>query len=161
MHVHAHKYPGKPDIGLIWTTFGKLALENMYLGCVTALHMYGDPALPLPSHTSHRVRTVLMLSIRQSFATSLSSLFDCAASYDNFCSTYLTRTGTWKEETTAVYMRPALNPIRSPPTYWAIEGGAPAWSNAHTDSGGTPVVFSVVRGLKVVFWGPRLSIEES
>jgi hypothetical protein len=98
-----------------------------------------------------------MLSIRQSLATSLSSLFDCAASYDNFCFTYLARTGTWKEETTADYVRPALNPIRPPPTYWAIEGGAPAWSNAHTDSGGTPVDFSVVRGLKVSFWGPGLS----
>jgi hypothetical protein len=66
-----------------------------------------------------------MLSIRQSLVTSLSFLFDCATSYDNLCSTYLARTGTWKEETTADYMRPAFNPIRPPPTYWAIEGGAP------------------------------------
>jgi hypothetical protein len=43
--THAHKSPEKPDFGRVWTTSEKLALQNMYLGCVTALLMYGDPCV--------------------------------------------------------------------------------------------------------------------
>jgi hypothetical protein len=40
-----HIYPKKADFGLFWTSFEKLALENTYFGCVTALPMYGDPCV--------------------------------------------------------------------------------------------------------------------
>jgi hypothetical protein len=45
MHTNPQKARFWADLG----DFEELALENMYLGCVTALPMYGDPALPLPA----------------------------------------------------------------------------------------------------------------
>jgi len=39
------KPPEKPDFGPIWAAFVKLAVQNMHLGCVTALLMYRDPCV--------------------------------------------------------------------------------------------------------------------
>jgi hypothetical protein len=45
-----HIYPKKARFRAVWASFEKLALENTYFGCVAAL--------PIPGHTSHRVRTI-------------------------------------------------------------------------------------------------------